>query len=206
MYIEQKDGYWHREVDRHCWTHTNPRPVRVVGTLEAAETYAATPRPKPTVTNKDITSGGIGLSRAAWEAVHGPPGTDPLGYIPYETGKYRLIYGNGNVWMIDVRCEPSSPVSLDAARAESKRLIPADAVFVRTYVTSNSLRLLVDLYKSESLKSQFPADRWPGGEPGDIFVVYGPAASASRVTRIVVGAGNVTTHVMVRREREYPGW
>ena len=43
--IRQTDGTWHREVDRKCWTRTNPGPVRTFTALPDAETYAATVRP-----------------------------------------------------------------------------------------------------------------------------------------------------------------
>src|SRR5215212_8935418 len=31
------DGVWHREVDRQCWTRTDPGPVATFSTLEEAE-------------------------------------------------------------------------------------------------------------------------------------------------------------------------
>jgi hypothetical protein len=43
--VRQPDGTWHREVDRQCWTRTDPGPVRMFGALPDAEGYAATLRP-----------------------------------------------------------------------------------------------------------------------------------------------------------------
>jgi hypothetical protein len=34
------DGVWHREVDRRCWTRTDPGPVAVFLTLAEAEAFA----------------------------------------------------------------------------------------------------------------------------------------------------------------------
>lgn len=44
LVIRQSDGVWHREVDRQCWTRTNPGPVQVFDTLAKAEDHSAAVR------------------------------------------------------------------------------------------------------------------------------------------------------------------
>jgi hypothetical protein len=45
QFIRQPDGTWHREVERQCWTRTEPGPVRVFTGLPEAEAYARQFRP-----------------------------------------------------------------------------------------------------------------------------------------------------------------
>ncbi len=40
-FIHRPDGTWYREVDKGCWIRTDPGPVRMFGTLQKAEGFAA---------------------------------------------------------------------------------------------------------------------------------------------------------------------
>ena len=63
------DDTWHREVDRRCWTRTQPGPVRVFTSLEDAEAYAAMVRPPRRLANGTFLQGGAqgGLGRLTIE-------------------------------------------------------------------------------------------------------------------------------------------
>ncbi len=45
LVIRQPDGIWHREVDRHCWTRTNPGPVRQFSELKNALLFSMRVQP-----------------------------------------------------------------------------------------------------------------------------------------------------------------
>jgi hypothetical protein len=47
LVVRQPDGVWHREVDRRCWTRTNPGPVRQFDDLGTAVGFAVTVQPPP---------------------------------------------------------------------------------------------------------------------------------------------------------------
>lgn len=83
-------------------------------------------------------------------------------------------------------------VSYEEAAAESKTVMPTDAVFQQHYVSEADL--VVDVYSSEWLKGQFPdPDDWINAEPGTFIVIYGaynPALGVEEVTRWVMATGN----------------
>jgi hypothetical protein len=159
------------------------------------EPTTVTPTTEPVV-DDNYQSGGLGLSRQAWEDRHGAPGQKIGGFISYEGTTYAVAYQMDNVWHLE-KSWGSTGVSLDEARAESKTLIPSDSQLQQTYTSANDQ--LVDLYTSEALKSRFPESQqlgsmtlsmWPGGEPGDFIVIY--RRTGDRVTSIVLGIGNNT--------------
>ena len=110
------------------------------------------------------------------------------GFVDYEGGQFNVAFMGDNVWRIERTWGDRGAVPLEAARAESRSLIPPDARFVRTYAARGDRP--VDLYTSESLKSRFPASPWTGGEPGDLIVIYRTRPSDGRVTSIVLATGN----------------
>ena len=75
----------------------------------------------------------------------------------------------------------------EEARAAGRALAPTDAQLTRTYMSRTGR--IVDLYRSTSLRAQFPTSPWLGGEPGDLIVIY-RQTPAGRVTSIVVALGN----------------
>jgi hypothetical protein len=79
-----------------------------------------------------------------------------------------------------------SPIGIVAARKQVQPVLPTDAQLVRTYNPPAVPELTVDLYNSAWLKDRYTS--WPGGDPGDFIVVYGPSSIA--VSRIVIACGN----------------
>lgn len=156
-----------------------PRPVQV----------AATPTPvlAPPIATPGFISGGLGLSRSAWEAAHGRPGREDAGFVSYEGGKFVVSFRDGRVWRIERVWGDRAPVSADAAQAEGRSLIPSDAALSQRYTASGGRT--VDLYRSASLPAQMPTATWTGGEPGDLIVIP-RVRDDGTVTSIVVATGN----------------
>jgi hypothetical protein len=86
----------------------------------------------------------------------------------------------------------SNPVTLDAARAESKNFFPEDSQLVQSYLTPDNVQ--VDLYKSETLKTYFAGvtdpDFWKGGEPGNFIVQYRKSDQPDLYSALVLTLGN----------------
>jgi hypothetical protein len=79
--IRRPDGVWHREVDRQCWTRTDPGPVRTFGTVQDADNYAGT----------------IALTPGTWVAIVGLSANDcfNLREQPGTKGRVLKCHGNG---------------------------------------------------------------------------------------------------------------
>lgn len=115
-------------------------------------------------------SGGLGLDRRQWEHVHGRAVHQTSAQVAYP-GDLLVRFGP-NCWEIVKNYEKPGIISQDAARGDSRQLIPNDSVFVRTMTEPGT----VDLYRSESLKGRFSAygddHHWVYGQPGDFVVEY----------------------------------
>lgn len=165
--------------------------------LPAAAPQTTTAETEPT-SGTPLVSGGLGLTRAQWTALHGQGTADPAlgeryngGYIVYyqpDTTEVDAIGGMEFQW------SASAPQTMANARAASKNLIPADSTLVKTYELSGRT---VDLYMSTWLRDRFPATMkikdsdfpiWINGEPGNFIVLY--RVTEARVTSIVLGLGN----------------
>ena len=104
----------------------------------------------------------------------------------YENAKFTIWFPYNNAAYIERIWGDSNAVSLEDARRESKNFIPADAKFVRTYISRNGNT--VDLYTSEFLKSRFPAAEFVGGKPGDFIILY--RNQTGRTTTFIITIGN----------------
>ena len=137
-------------------------------------------------------SGGLGLTEAQFSELYGTPQEDLMGNAyAVENGRVvaRENYGDP-VGAIDRYYDTG--VSYEEAVADSKTLMPTDAVYREQYV--NEADLVVDVYSSEWLKAQFPdPDEWINAEPGTFIVTYGaynPALGVDQVTHWVMATGN----------------
>ena len=70
----------------------------------------------------------------------------------------------------------------------SQMFIPTDSQLLDTNRPENRRELLVKLYTSESLKTQFVGQVWGDGEPGQFTVQY--TLIADRVSRMLIATGN----------------
>jgi hypothetical protein len=168
-----------------------------------APAATATPAPPigtPTATPLSIStpppigkSGGLGLSRGDWETKYGKPGKDSLGFIDYVSGKYVTKYRDDAVDYLERHWGDQGAVTMDAARTESKALIPTDASLVKTYTATGGRT--VDLYTSNSLVDRFKVgpgpygNPWTGSDPGTFIVLYRTDAS-NRVFTILAAIGD----------------
>lgn len=148
----------------------------------------------------EVVSGGLGLSRNAWETKHGKADSQCPGGLPYtcyERGKHWVSYMSNYIWLMEVYVVPlpytskTRGIGIEESRSLSKQYVPADGRLVKTY--RNESGSTIDLYMSESLKSLasvLPArglNIWSGGEVGNFIVIH---SSGDSVTRIVIGTGN----------------
>ena len=149
-----------------------------------------------------FASGGLGLDLDAWEAIHGEGEEDAVpGWRSYDDRRY-VVAGTleGRIDHLERHWEEGEGVTFEEARAESRRLMPADAQLVETYQLPGGYT--VDLYVSASLAQRFPDtveidgsefSTWVGGEPGNFtvgFGDYGTTPEVDRVTWIVMAIGN----------------
>lgn len=160
---------------------------------------ASAPVPTPTDVPVAFTSGGLGLSQAEWESVHGQ-GTPEVGtlveYNLFSDGEYQfeVSFTAGNADTIGDYPLDGGTMTLDEARAESQKYMPSDSGLVEIYVDRGGLT--VDLYSSESLKSRFTdtggalGDPWINGQPGQFIVAYSPAVDPGLYLGFVLGIGN----------------
>lgn len=167
----------------------------IVGPQQQANAPTRVPA-APAAAAAPLSSGGIGVSRADWEATHGAGTKDTLGsrygdtivsYQPDTTGADAAGY-------IEKQWGDANAQALDAARAAGKALAPIDSTLVKTYEANGRT---VDLYTSNWLKDRFLAtikikDKdwpvWVNGEPGQFIVLY--RITDGKVTSIVMALGN----------------
>lgn len=141
---------------------------------------------------EDLPSGGLGLELPVWEQLHGP-GTQNQAttnlFYSYEEGKYFVQYTkikSGNVRSIERTYGDRDAVTINEAREESRKYIPKDAKFVRSYTSSGGST--VDLYASEYLKKEMTDDSIGGGKPGEFIIIY--RNLTGRTTSFIVATGN----------------
>ena len=148
----------------------------------------------------DIVSGGLGLSKQAWEAKQGKP--DAKCPIPsstcYGEGKYVVDYMFSHIWGLRIYIHPllsagnaRGGIGVGESRSLAKSFIPSDGRLIKTY--KNRSGSTVDLYMSETLKSlesHFPASNsavWGGGEVGNFIVIH---SGINAINSVVIGTGN----------------
>lgn len=147
---------------------------------------------QPTPSSPSHASGGLGLAQADWEHLHGsgrPDNASSPMFFEYESGKFQVQFSeirSGNVGYIERVWGDRNAIPLEEARRESKNLIPADAKFVRTYISQSGST--VDLYTSESLKDRFAASDFIAGKPGDFIILY--RNQTGRTTTFIISVGN----------------
>ncbi len=125
-----------------------------------------------------FVSGGLGLTRAQWEKLHGSAGlAEEVGGIPYEGGIYEVGFTEVRSESLigSVSMSFGQEVNLAQARTKSKALLPADAQLVvpgqgpgrRVFST------VYDVYFSEWLSSIFPPGTRSAVGEGGLGVQYG---------------------------------
>jgi len=168
-------------------THTPTATARATHTPTATAQATHTPLPA-SMEDSIFSSGGLGLSKEAWDNQHTQTG-DFNGWMgTIYDDKYTVIFFDNRVWYILRQWSSANAVSPQDAEAESVTLLPKDSQLVTVYSPTGLPELTVHLYMSDALKERFTEDNFIGGEPGNFIVVY--ATFDNRVTGIVIGLGN----------------
>lgn len=184
------DGNWLVYADKVQLDTTQAGAVTPYG-----ESRSMSPSPRRHRAAKHTTTpvevGGIGLSRAEWERLHGQAVEEVGGFVSYEHGKYVVAFLDGRVRYIERKYHRE--VSLDTARRVAKGLLPADAVLVRA--GKPRAERVLELYGSGYLKSRFissgeNADPWVRGERGSSSVLY--RIEAGQVVSVIVAVGTIS--------------
>ncbi|MDB5082998.1 MAG: hypothetical protein JWP00_4922 [Chloroflexi bacterium] len=166
-------------------------PVKAQPTATPVPPTATATQAAPTATPVPLNSRAIGLFKTEWEKWHGQGDVQEKG-VYYENKKYLIGFFQDRIIRLERYYDPAAPVTLDAARTESKTFLPEDAQLVKTYDGPNNIP--VDLYKSEALKTYFAGvtdpDFWKGGEPGNFIVEYRKSDKENMFSTIVITLGN----------------
>ena len=161
-------------------TRLGPRlvlPLLLALIVLAAFAVPTWPAPAP------IASGGLGLSRAEWNAHHTltlDSGSSERRQDFYDNQLRVFFWPEGWLAADQARIKvisSSQDHSASEARAASRGLLPADAVLQRTVADPNMAFGFIDVYHSAALRDQFPgrlfaADPWGGRPPGTFYVEY----------------------------------
>lgn len=167
-------------------------PTAVPPTATPAPTN--TPRPtsaptpaEPAATPAPLRSGGMGLTRAQWEGVHGKGTKDSLYWRYGDTfvGYFSDPAGVETVALLELRWKPG--LTKEEAQAAIRAVSPDDSTLVKAYQTD--LGQTVDLFASAWLKDRYQnPDAWVNGEPGQFAVSY--HINDGVVTSAIIGPGN----------------
>src|SRR6476469_3435719 len=155
-------------------------PLLLALIVLAAFAVPTWPAPAP------IESGGLGLSRSAWNTRHTLTLDPPSSGVPvrqqdfYDNQLRVYFWPEGWLAADQARIKvisSSQDHSVSDARAASRGLLPADAVLQRTVADPNIAFGFIDVYHSDSLREQyagrlFAADPWGGRPPGAFYVAY----------------------------------
>lgn len=98
--------------------------------------------------SEKFRSGGLGLSRTAWEVLHGKPEALGPSSIAYQDNAYKVVYQQDLVWQIEKSWGTTSPVPKQA-RARIRRYLPLDSHLTETLTKSDDT--IVDVYRSHLL-------------------------------------------------------
>jgi hypothetical protein len=156
---------------------------------------AAEAQPAPST---EIDSNGIGLSRSAWEHLHGK-GTRAGAVELYDGGAYAVAITDGFVTFVERGWEDKGGVAVIDATNEVLGLLPADAELVQTYylpaTPGGPIALAVERYESASLAELLGSfgRNWDGS----IVVVYQESVPTNaetgpddtKITRVSIAAG-----------------
>jgi hypothetical protein len=142
--------------------------------------------------------GGIGNARSDFDAAFGAPvGETPQHLVVYRADnvEHHVEFApnpNGRAVLIAVIPPASPPLTLEAAMARARALLPRDAQPPSPPPEGNAA-FVVQRYTSQSLLDALGPEAFDAAQapPGQVLVVYArDPAQNGRVTRIVVGVGN----------------
>ncbi|MFN8468741.1 MAG: hypothetical protein U0X20_24495 [Caldilineaceae bacterium] len=165
-----------------------PTAVAVLPSVQAAPAANEAPA---TASASEFPSGGLGLSRAEWESMYGPPIGMVNGAARYAADgatTLDVIFLDDMVQSID--WQTTQPLSADAAMTSGKALLPADVSQTSSYAPPERPEAMVYLYSSEALALHLGSDPkwWRGGETGTLLLQVD--LTPAGVNRLVVSTGS----------------
>ena len=126
----------------------------------------------------DVRSGGIGLTRADWEDLHGP-GDPGQSLVTYEGGAYAVGFEDDTVVFVELGWEDVGNLPFGEAQAEVEDLLPSDAdlveVFALPATAAGPVSLVAHRYQSDALGRALGGPRSDG-----ILVLYQEASDPAR--------------------------
>lgn len=125
-----------------------------------------------------FASGGLGLSRAAWEKAHGQPARSSI-FFEYDGGRLLVGLMDDNVWHIERVWMRGDAVNLEAARNEVRAYLPEDATQVQSVDRGDGR--IIDVYSSAQLAGRFKPTAWNGGKTGTFSIQYRFRTAADRM-------------------------
>lgn len=169
--------------------------------LAPSPTVPALPTQSPNLPKSVFASGGLGLSRAAWQKLHGKGGEGLFGAQPGKDGYNTEYLSTKSGELVGIIAKSYDPgVSIDKARAESRKLLPADVQPLK--LNENVGGETYDTYLSQSLRDLVPAGTpkltpesegpyiWNGLQPGAITIKYDGDGTNTIYMLIYIGSSN----------------
>jgi hypothetical protein len=93
-------------------------------------------------------SGGLGLTRSAWEVLRGEPERPGITEVLYQGQTYKVTYQHDRVWQIEKSWGTTPPTTREV-RARVRRYLPLDSHLAETIAKSEDI--VVDVYRSHML-------------------------------------------------------
>jgi hypothetical protein len=178
-----------------------PGPGQPPGAPPGQAAAAPTPtQPPPTPTpfaGQVSAAGGAGNTRQDLDSAYGAPtGQTPDLLVAYRKGttEYHVGYtpDPARAWLIEELVPQGTPMTLEQAMAEARKLFPRDTQ-PRGGQPEGNNQFVVERFRSPTLGQAIPPEQFQqrGGNPGDFLAVYArDPAQAGRIARIIVGIGD----------------
>ena len=163
----------------------------VVAALPSVQADAGVTETPADTSAAAFPSGGLGLSRAEWESMYGPPIGMVNGAVRYAADgatTLDVVFLDDMVQSID--WQSTQPVTADAAMASGQALLPADVSQTSSFSPPERPEAMVYLYASEALAQRFGSDPkwWRGGETGMLLLQVD--LTPAGVNRLAVSTGS----------------
>jgi hypothetical protein len=163
----------------------------VIAALPSVQAEAGVTEMPADTSAAGFPSGGLGLSRAEWESIYGPPIGMVNGAARYAADgatTLDVIFLDDMVQSID--WQTTQPLTADAAMASGQVLLPADASQTSSYAPPERPEAMVYMYASEALAHHLGGDPkwWRGGETGTLLLQVD--LTPAGVNRLIVSTGS----------------
>lgn len=117
--------------------------------------------PAEDMTTRGFQSGGLGLSRAAWEVLRGKPQQKDTWFL-YQGKTFAVFYQQDMVWRL--KCTWKQPgLELDKVRAKVRRYLPLDSQ--RQHTVTTTAETVVEQYFSQTLARLLAQTAKTGPQP-----------------------------------------